>query len=137
VRTKWVCPPGTQRFCKIDADSSHSVKNVTRVESPLFPTWLEALTRVTLSLNFRSTNETEVIIYEILEVYKTVFASAAILLLDSANLRLFLMCRCSSLRHRIPWVFFWVLWRHRFSNSRMWEPSIQSNVRSTAIHEWL
>jgi len=45
----------------IDCNSSHFVKNVTRVESPFFPTWLESspshhkswlelLIRVTLSL---------------------------------------------------------------------------------------
>ena len=41
VQTNWVCLSGTQRFCKNDSDSSHwfwlesshSVKNVTRVES--------------------------------------------------------------------------------------------------------
>jgi len=39
VRRTWVCPSGTQRFCKItltwviDFDSSHSVWNVTRVKS--------------------------------------------------------------------------------------------------------
>ena len=41
VQTNWVCPSGTQRFCKNDfvsshwlwLESSHSVKNVTRVES--------------------------------------------------------------------------------------------------------
>jgi len=44
MQTKWVCPSGSQRFCKNDTDSSleslivtrvdssHSVKNVTRVE---------------------------------------------------------------------------------------------------------
>jgi len=45
VHTKWVCLSGTQRFCKNDSDSilesltvtrvesSHSVKNMTRIES--------------------------------------------------------------------------------------------------------
>jgi len=54
VQTNWVWPWGTQRFCKNDSDSSlesltvtriessHFVKNVTRVESPFFSTWLES-----------------------------------------------------------------------------------------------
>ena len=62
VQTNWVCPSETQRFCKNDClESSHSVKHVTRVESPCYSTWLESespkivtrvksLARVTLSL---------------------------------------------------------------------------------------
>ena len=50
VQTNWVCPSGTQRYCKNDSDSrhwlwlesKHFVKNVTRVESPFFLTWLES-----------------------------------------------------------------------------------------------
>ena len=49
MQTNWVFPSGTQRFCENDSDSSHwlcvesshSVKNVTRVDSPFFSTWLE------------------------------------------------------------------------------------------------
>jgi len=49
VQTNWVCPSGTQRYCKNYSDSSHwlwlksshFVKNMTRVESPFFSTWLE------------------------------------------------------------------------------------------------
>jgi len=60
MQTKWVCPSGTQRFCKNDIvnviftkslivnDSSHSVK--TWLESLLISKWLESMTRVTLSL---------------------------------------------------------------------------------------
>jgi len=33
VQTNWVCPPGTQRFCKSDSDSSLESLTVTRVES--------------------------------------------------------------------------------------------------------
>ena len=48
VQTNWVCPSGTQRFCKNDSvsshwlwlESSHSVKNVTRVEWPRIMTWV-------------------------------------------------------------------------------------------------
>jgi len=49
-------------------------------------------------MNFRSTNQTEVIIYEILEVYNILFASKALdfqaarLLHGSANLRFVLIC---------------------------------------------
>ena len=50
VQTNWVCPSGTQRFCKNDSDSSqwlwlessHSVKNVTRVELPKIVIRLES-----------------------------------------------------------------------------------------------
>ena len=42
-------------------ESSHSVKNVTRVESPSFlnVTWAESLTGVTLSLQFAGTDHTK------------------------------------------------------------------------------
>jgi len=33
VQTNWVCPSGTQRFCKNDADSSRVI---------LWQTWLES-----------------------------------------------------------------------------------------------
>ena len=53
MQTKWVCPSGTQRFCKYDPDSSLELLTVTqvesfcekrdssRVESPFFSMWLE------------------------------------------------------------------------------------------------
>jgi len=70
VQTNWVCSSGTQRLCKNDSDSSlksltvtwvessHSVKNVTRVESSHHffqrdSSRVESSTRVTLSLHFR------------------------------------------------------------------------------------
>ena len=54
VQTNRACPSGIERFSKNDSDSSlepltvnrvvssHSVKNVTRIESPFFLTWLES-----------------------------------------------------------------------------------------------
>ena len=50
MQTNWVCSSEAQWFCKNDSDSSqwlspessHSVKNVTRVESPFFLTWFES-----------------------------------------------------------------------------------------------
>ena len=73
VQTNWVCPSGTQRYCKNDSDSSLESLTVTRVESfcekrdssrvtiflnvtwvdsesPQIMTRVELLTRVTLSL---------------------------------------------------------------------------------------
>ena len=53
VQTNWVCPSEAQSFWKNDSDlsleslivtqvESYSMKNVTRVESPRFSTWLES-----------------------------------------------------------------------------------------------
>jgi len=54
MQTSWVCQSEALRFSKNDSDSSleslivsrvessHSVKNVTRGESPFFSTWLES-----------------------------------------------------------------------------------------------
>ena len=42
MQTNWVCWSEALRFCKNDSESSHSVKNVTRVELPSFSTWLES-----------------------------------------------------------------------------------------------
>jgi len=64
VQTNWVCPLGTQRYCKNDSDSSLESLTVTRVESFCEKrdssrvrvttnhdsTRVESLTRVTLSL---------------------------------------------------------------------------------------
>ena len=54
MQTKWVCPSGTQRFCKNDSDWSRVTifLNVTRFESesPKILTRVELLTWVTLSL---------------------------------------------------------------------------------------
>ena len=50
MHTRWISLSGTQIFCENDSDSSHwswldsshSVKNVTRVELPFFSMWLES-----------------------------------------------------------------------------------------------
>jgi len=79
VQTNWLYPSGTQRFCKNDSDSSLESLTVTRLilrktwlqssqvtvflnltrvesESPKIVTWVESMTRVTLSLVKKAKN---------------------------------------------------------------------------------